>query len=77
MTIEEESLKKMRERGGTWACYENQAFDSASAGHRIYLQFGPGCTHETPPTQAPDGAHGPGWKYRFIGQVNLDKGTVS
>jgi len=54
-----------------WAVYKNQALDSASAGHQQYLAIGPGNTYQEPPEQMPDGPHGLGWKYRFIGWVEL------
>ena len=59
-----------------WAVYENQALDSATAGGRIYILIGPGCTHAVPPPHAPDGAHGLGWKYLFRGFVELADGTI-
>lgn len=74
--IEENQLKVMRERGGTWACYENKALDSVDAGRRIYIKYGPGCTFEVPPPHAPDGPYGTGWKYLIVGSVNLETGTV-
>ena len=76
MAIDENQLMVMRARGGTWACYENKALDSASVGDRIYIKYGPGCTFEAPPPHAPDGPYGTGWKYFFVGSVNLEKGVV-
>lgn len=72
--VPEAQLDTMRQRGGTWACYENKAFDSAAAGERIYIKYGPGCTYETPPPRAP--SHGAGWRYLLVGFVDLEKGVV-
>lgn len=74
--VERESLETMRVRGGSWAAYENIALDSSTVGHRQYLKFGPGCTYAEAPEHAPDGAHGPGWKYRSIGIVDLETGLI-
>lgn len=76
------SLEKMRLRHAAadprcaWAVYQNQALDSATVGHRIFILVGPGCTHVVPPPQAHDGEHGAGWKYPFVGLVELAGGTV-
>lgn len=76
MKVEESSLATMSERGGSWACYENQAFDSAGAGQRQYLKFGPDCTFKEPPAHAPDTSCGLGWRYVLIGVVDLKAGEV-
>ncbi len=69
-------LDTMRERGGRWYAYSNEAVDSASLGDMLFLQCGPGCTHVLPPVQLPDGKWGMGWKYRLAGEVNLKAGIV-
>ena len=75
--VEEESLLQMRRAGGRWAAYENLAMDSASMGHVQYLKFGEGCTFKTAPLMYPaDTVHGMGWRYRLIGEVDLDSGEV-
>lgn len=74
--IEESILTRMKELGGTWACYENQVMDSAAVGNFQFLKYGPGCTFKEPPLQAPDSAAGLGWKYRFVGTVNLETGEI-
>ena len=74
---EEEALAQMCERGGSWAAYENQALDSTNAGHLQFLKVGEGCTFKDPPLQYPkDTEHGMGWRYRYIGRVNLETGEV-
>jgi hypothetical protein len=75
--IDPEALAQMKERGGTWAAYENKALDSVNAGHLQFLKVGPGCTYAVGPEQYPmDNANGMGWRYRFVGMVNLEKGEV-
>lgn len=75
--ISEEALVQMRHAEGNWAVYQNQALDSANAGHLQFLKFGEECTYEKPPTQYPvDTAHGMGWRYRLVGVVNLATGEV-
>jgi hypothetical protein len=67
----------MRHAGGTWACYENHDLSSPSVGHLQFLKVGPGCTYETPPRQYPaDTAMGLGWRYRYVGMVDLETGLV-
>jgi hypothetical protein len=74
--IEPETLNTLRQRGGSWAVYQNLAWDSVGAGHITFLKFGPGCTHEIPPAHMPDTAAGCGWKYRHVGFVDLNSGRV-
>jgi hypothetical protein len=59
-----------------WAAYQNKALDSASAGHLQFLAVGPKNTLKEAPKQAPDTQHGLGWKYQFVGWVNLETGDV-
>lgn len=69
--IDAESLQAMRDRGGSWAAYQNMEPRSAAHGHVIFLR------HDgTPPSSAPDGPHGTGWKYLHIGEVDLASGEV-
>lgn len=75
--VHEEALAAMRERGGSWAVYENQALDSSNAGHLQFLKYGPGCTYAEPPPQYPlDTVHGMGWRYRRIGTVDVETGKI-
>jgi len=60
-----------------WAAYQNQAMDSASHGHLQFLAIGPHNTYQVPPTAYPvDTSHGLGWKYRFIGYVDMETGEI-
>jgi len=74
--VDEQQLARMKERGGNWAAYRNEALDSATCGHVIFLKVGKDCTFTRPPKQAPDGLYGTGWKYVFKGWVNLDLGVL-
>lgn len=77
--IEAETLAAMRARvrpNTKWAAYQNITLDSSLLGHVQFLMFGEGCTHTAHPEQMPDTAFGLGWKYRFIGLVDLDTGTI-
>lgn len=66
--VDLDALAIMRDRGGTWAVYENKALDSSNAGHLQFLQVGEKCTYKDPPNTYPaDTAYGMGWKYVFIG----------
>lgn len=71
------ALSMMRERGGTWAAYQNLTLDSTGLGHMQFLRFGPGCTYKHPPVCYPkDTQYGMGWKYRVVGLVNTETGAV-
>lgn len=72
----EDTCALLQKRGGAWYTYQNQALDSADAGSIQLLKVGENCTHKTPPPHAPDGACGLGWKWRLLGLVNTEDGTV-
>lgn len=75
--VDPEVMKILRERGGSWACYRNQAMDSGNLGHRQYLRFGEGATHKDPPKAYPaDTASGMGWRYQFEGVVDVATGKI-
>lgn len=75
--VDPEALANMRARGGTWAAYQNVAFDSAAFGQLQFLRVGVGCTYVVPPPAYPtDTLMGLGWRYRFIGYVDLATGVV-
>lgn len=76
MKITMEALRQMQERGGSWAAYQNVALDSAGAGHIQFLKVGPDCTFKTPPKRCPDTPSGLGWKYSYVGMVNLLTGEI-
>lgn len=60
-----------------WAAYQNTALDSAGCGQLQFLAVGPCNTHETPPDCYPaDTQHGAGWRYRFVGWVDLATGII-
>ncbi len=75
--IHPDALQQMRERGGTWAAYQNAALDSSNRGHLKFLRYGKDCTFEAPPKpQLPDTAAEINWPYQFVGLVNLDTGEL-
>lgn len=78
--IDPDVLAVMRERareGTKWAAYENKALDSKNAGHLQFLMVGEGCTYNDGPAKYPsDSAHGMGWRYLFVGHVNLETGAI-
>lgn len=74
--IQPEMLRGMRSRGGKWAAYENQDLGHSQAGHLQFLKVGPKCTFKTAPERMPDTQHSIGWRYIFIGFVNLKTGKV-
>jgi len=72
----EEALEQMRVRGGRWAAYQNVALDSANLGLLQFLKVGPGCTYKEPPKRMPDTRTDLGWKYAFVGWVNIETGEI-
>jgi hypothetical protein len=75
--VAETALRQMRERGGKWAAYENVALDSNNLGHLQYLMYGEGCTYGKPPERYPaDTEYGTGWRYVFVGLVDLGAGVI-
>lgn len=59
-----------------WAAYQNMALDSASCGHIQFLAIGPTNTYKHPPERMPDTQAGTGWKYCFLGWVDLMTGDI-
>jgi hypothetical protein len=59
-----------------WAAYQNMALDSHNCGHLQFLAIGPDNTFKTPPSRMPDTWAGTGWKYLFIGWVDLASGEI-
>lgn len=75
--IDPVALSIMQARGGEWAVYENKAIDSLNLGHLQFLKVGPGCTYLNPPTTYPaDTPHGMGWRYLYVGKLDLGRGDV-
>lgn len=59
-----------------WCAYQNKAMDSATLGHLRFLAVGPKNTFKEPPKCYPDTQHGLGWKYQFLGWVDLKTGEI-
>lgn len=75
--IDPEPLATMRNRGGTWAVYQNAAMDSAHCGKTLILKVGEGCTCVKAPERHPDTpGMGPVWKYLHVGYVDLETGLI-
>jgi len=72
----DEALAQMRERGGSWAAYQNVDMGHSQLGHLQFIKYGPGCTFATPPPKCPDTAVGFGWRYTFVGVVDLATGNI-
>ena len=71
-----EALQAMRDRKGTWAAYENHDLGHPDAGHLRFLKYGADCTLKEPPLRYPDTSEAIGWRYQYIGTVNLETGEV-
>jgi hypothetical protein len=68
--IDPETVKTLKERGGSWGVYQNMLFDSSTAGHIQFLKVGEGCTYATAPKVYPaDTAYSSGHKYFCVGTV--------
>jgi hypothetical protein len=75
-TVAPEALELMRERGGTWAVYQNCDMSSVHLGHLTFLQYGEGRTFREPPTSHPDTPTFIGWRYLLVGYVSLVRGVI-
>lgn len=78
---EPEALEEMKDspyhfEDTKWVAYQNQAMDSAGLGHLQFLAVGPRNTFKEAPKAYPDTQFGAGWKYQFIGWVDLGTGEV-
>lgn len=76
-----EALEQMKESPYNhddthWAAYQNAALDSSSMGHIQFLAVGPQNTFKEKPKRYPDTQHGLGWRYLFIGWVDLETGEI-
>lgn len=72
-----EQMKKQSTPSTRWAAYQNVALDSYALGDLRFLATGPDHTYKKPPERYPDTPQlGVGWKFQFVGLVNLDTGLV-
>lgn len=70
-------MRRVAKPEDRWACYQNQDLGHYDLGRCTYLVTGPTRTYTTPPAHAPDNeSHGLGWRYLFVGFVDLDSGTI-
>lgn len=72
----DEALTEMCDRGGSWACYQNHDLGASNVGHLQFIKYGPDCTFKTPPAKCPDTQHALGWRYVFVGIVDLETGDI-
>lgn len=59
-----------------WAAYQNHDMNSGHFGHLQFLAVGPQNTFKEPPARMPDTDVGLGWRYLFVGWVDLNTGEV-
>ena len=71
-----EALQQMRDRGGDWFAYQSHDMSSRTLGDLQFLQCGEGRTYKEPPARMPDTAHAIGWRYLFVGKVNIESGEI-
>lgn len=80
--VSSEALQQMRESEYNhevtrWAAYQNHALDSTNCGHLQFLAVGPGNTCKEAPKRFPaDTTSGMGWRYLFVGWMNLETGDI-
>ncbi len=76
--IHPNTLGTLRERGGTWAAYRNEAMDHSQFSQHKYLKFGEGCGYPTPPLpRLPDTDREINWPYRYAGTVDVTTGLIT
>lgn len=78
---DEESLAAMMHNpltsgGARWAAYQNHALDSREIGHLRFIAIGEDCTFKEPPSRHPDTNDVIGWKYVWVGWVDLETGLI-
>ena len=73
---EPEAFQQMQDRGGKWAAYQSMDMSSATLGDLRFLQVGAGRTFEVAPDRYPDTQFGIGWRFLFVGFVNLESGEI-
>lgn len=60
-----------------WAAYQNHDLGHYDLGGLRFLAIGPQCTFQGPPSRYPDTQHGLGWRYLWVGWVDLlDGGKI-
>ena len=59
-----------------WAVYQNHDDTHLLFEHLRFLAVGPDNIVKAPPPRFPDSHLGVGWRYRFVGWVDMDVGQV-
>jgi hypothetical protein len=76
-TIPEEIFENLRQRGGSWAVYENHTIGDPSFGSRKFFQFGDGCTYFIAPRQLPNTESQNNQHYEFVGTIDFSIDRVT
>lgn len=77
-----EALEQMKEsphnyKSTRWGAFQNKALDSSNLGHIQFLAIGPDNTYDSAPKRYPaDTSSGMGWRYLFVGYVDLETGEI-
>jgi hypothetical protein len=78
---EPQALAQMRERteeGQSWSAWQCVDMSSADLGRLQFIKIGRGCTFTEVPSRCPDTpTAGFGWRYTYVGNVNLDTGEIA
>lgn len=71
-----EELATMRERGGSWAAYQNHDMGSKWLGMLRFMKYGEGCTFAQAPQRLPDTRTEINWRYVLVGFVDEVTGLI-
>lgn len=63
--------------GVRYAAYQNHDLGSEHLGHLRFLAVGPNNTFKAQPLHFPDTQSEIGWRYVFVGWVNLETGEIT
>lgn len=79
--ISPEALEQMKESpynfdDTKWAAYQNIAMDSAGLGDLRFMAVGPRNTLKEKTKRLPDTHMGIGWRFQFVGWVDLEDGDI-
>ena len=60
----------------TWHAYENHDIGHSHAGEIQFLAVGKSNTIKEPPARLPDSGLGLGWRYQYVGMVDIIEGVI-
>lgn len=75
-SVEDMKRSRCNLKDTKWVAFQNHVMDSEAFGHIIFLAIGPENMIKDVPKHLPDSEHGMGWKYRFVGYINLKTGLI-